>query len=603
MPGDIDPISGKPVSEVSYGSWVMREDVSKVADDPRYVRVQQYKIREVRYKDSGRLIYTQREDVGGSFTRLTGEARREAVERYEYETAKKSVETYKKYEETDDPTLKRVYARETQLQQHIGSDYLVPIKKEPEYKEVTLRPGEAFIGGKVVPATYPGTPTEVAYLGLGKEYFAAPSQEVFTRQYRSAYERLSPVQKAEFNVKYMDWSDVPVEKIKYYLGGKQYLESLPPEEKKRLISRYITEHPREFELTPSKGGEFVFQSVLKHSPILGVPAAIGSFIFGGEKTVKKAFEFGTKEWKIEKAWKIITTDPYTLKQKEYESFDPFSKAIYSTSYATLSAISWPVTLTQTGVKYITGKGAVTDPFGRIKTGETLILPDVSKELGERKLGGPSGIISVGISEGVSKLTGEPTKEWETAQKYPVETGFATVGELVGLWAGGRAVGIGKASVSAGLKKIGVPGIPLKYRPVQLIRKGYWKGRVRLGLAEELPPETMFKPGTLPSGLSYVPGRTSAERIANLRRAFKETKVITTTGEESFAGVHTTAQSWFKPIVILRKGRESPGVSFAPIGKGTPRFLRITGEPSIYEIRGISLFPKIRLPTAPVFLNS
>ena len=47
MPGDIDPASGRPLSEITYGDWTLKENVSDISGDPRHVQVQQYQTRVV----------------------------------------------------------------------------------------------------------------------------------------------------------------------------------------------------------------------------------------------------------------------------------------------------------------------------------------------------------------------------------------------------------------------------------------------------------------------------------------------------------------------------------------------------------------------------
>ena len=418
------------------------------------------------------------------------------------------------------------------------------------------------------------TPSDVAFLGLGKQYFYAPSQPVFERQYKTAFETLPPKRKVEYGYRF---ADISLEELQYYPGGQEYLA----EHKEELLERYIS----------SKGG---YKEYYKSPDIDILETARKAAGKTGTGSVMK------EPWFIrEHAWEVITKTPGERK-KQYFDILPLPVRAYSAGFhATASATMFPVTLTQAGVKYIRGEGELTDPLGRIRTGKTF-LPDISEKLYEVKPGGPSGLISVGISEGIGKLTGEESKEWETAKEYPVETGFATGGEILGLYLGGKAIHAGKVTITRGMQKVGIPSIPLKYSPVQILRKGYWKGKTRLGLVKEVPPETVFKPSALPSGLSYVPGRTISDRIGSVMKAFEKTKVTTAKGKIYYMGVHTTAKPWLKPLTILRKGRESPGVSFAPFGKAAPRFLRITGEPiPTYATRGISLFPRIRLPTAPV----
>ena len=340
----------------------------------------------------------------------------------------------------------------------------------------------------------------------------------------------------------------------------------------------------------SKGGLEKFKKSLSSEELLEVAAK-----FATKGGIYRS-DLDEKFWR-EYAQEKISKTPLERRELYYRQL-PVPIRSYSAFFkATISATAFPITLPQTVVKYVTGKGELADPLRRIGTGKTLLFPDVAKAIHKRTPPAPSGIIGIGISEGIGKLTGHEVGEFERAKKYPVETAFATGGEILGLLIGGKAVQSVKVATGKVLTKLKVPEIPLRYGPIQIARKGYWRGRTRLGIGEKV--EGVFKEEALSGGLSYAPGKTSVQRIGALKSAFEKTKITTGTGEEFFAGVHATERLWLKPFAILRKGRESPGVSFAPVGEGAPRFLRITGKRAVtYETGGVSLVPQVRLPTAP-----
>ena len=271
---------------------------------------------------------------------------------------------------------------------------------------------------------------------------------------------------------------------------------------------------------------------------------------------------------------------------------------------TKSTAVFPITLAQTGIKLV-------------NKGKTLALPDVSEYLAKHKVtpvqGAVGGVIGEGISRGTS-LGKTGSGFIESAKKYPFYTGVATGAEVITLMGVGGSIGKIKGYSVRGLGKIrsgivartgwNVPTYTtfVKYSPVNIVRTGKWKLLEKMGKATEIKPEIAFNPTSLPNQLSYAPGSTSSQRINAMIKAFKKTKAKTVYGDELYHGIHATTDAWYKPIAWLRKGRESPGVSFAPFGKGAPRFLRIGGDATgsgSSGFGGISILPKIKLRTAPM----
>ena len=312
------------------------------------------------------------------------------------------------------------------------------------------------------------------------------------------------------------------------------------------------------------------------------------------------------------AKKVVEGGDFT--GKWFEKLPARTRGIKSMQEGIISTVTYPITFSQMGVKYITGTGDFTDVFGRIGTGKTVLLPDIAEGIAKSKVTPVQGLIGGSIGEGISRATtGEGSGFAESAWKYPFETGAATAGELLGLKAASMSIGAAKAPVISGLGKIragtmsltgwNLPGYTsfIKYSPTNIFRTFKWKTLQKLGKAREVSPEIVFKTSALPNQLSFAPGSTVSKRIESLVKAFEKSKGTTVFGEEFYTGVHATTSPWYKPLSWLKKGRESPGVSFAPFGEGSPHFLRIGGSPGLYSKipSGWSLFPKIQMRTAPM----
>jgi len=285
-----------------------------------------------------------------------------------------------------------------------------------------------------------------------------------------------------------------------------------------------------------------------------------------------------------------------------------------------SGASFPITLPQMAVKYVRGKGAYTEPFERIATGETF-GPDIGNVLLRHEPGGPSGLISTGIQEGlyyvpkdmavVGALGGHKTNAVERFMKHPVSGAFATGGEVLGLLVGGYGLSKAKQVTGAGLYRIGSPikkslvsqgimkDLPLsRYSPTSIMRTGFWKAKQRLGIAEFVPEEKVWASDVLYGGKRFAeaPGQIRQLKI------FEETRNMLDTGD--ILGIHAASSKFgfFKYTRMFTGLSESPGLSISAFGRGSPHFLRVSGDTSrfISPIKGISLFPKIGKPIAPIF---
>lgn len=398
----------------------------------------------------------------------------------------------------------------------------------------------------------------------------------FSQVVRSVYMELPYESKAQYNIQFLDWSKIKPEEIQHYPGGTTYLQNVSERKRNQLIDRFLEKNA---------GGV----SAEKYASIGG--------IYSGMKPTDPKIQ---REW----AWEEISMSDVERRTKYWEKLPSYARLYSSTFQGTARTIFGTLSLPYYGSKLIRGKG-----FG----------PDFSEiprtyDVGEGVRG--PGLIRTGISEGIGAVTGESPGLWERVKQRPVESIFATGGELLGSYLFGRGAAETKRLTTQGLYRIGTPikqsfvargwmsNLPIsRFKPTNLIRKAYWKGRAKLGWATEVDSKQIFQTSALPNKLSYAPGASPEKRINALFKAFNKSKTVAESGETYFIGVHSTTRSWLKPIAWLRKGRESPGVSFAPLGEGNPHFLRIKEilrtPYSTSPIKGVSLFPQIKLPTAPL----
>lgn len=406
----------------------------------------------------------------------------------------------------------------------------------------------------------------------------------------AAYKSLTQKEKEEYGYRYIPFIDEPISTWKHYPGGTKYLKSLSKEKKEELATRFLKEHK------------------VEHDPW---------YVFGSTWRVDKqsVSGFRTKGLKDEEArrkiaWEELTTLPGQLRQDFYDELSPIGSSMYSFGHNLADIMMWPVTLAQTGVKYATGKGDITDPIGRISTGKTF-FPDVGKELQSRKIGGPSGIITIGISEGIGVLTGKESQEWETAQKYPLETIFATGGELLGFYLGGQyATNIYKGVKDLSLKGLGktrsylitktgkaIPGYEQisYYYPQRILRRWWIKGGTKdIDKALGIPyhsTETLT-----PGGLSYAPGKTPTQRIDWVTRKLVDTRDMPITKGNYLIGSSGSKAIGRTYIIKSKTLHELPAFSGAPYGFTPTRFYRFGMPGGGYSSGQVSLLPSIFRPS-------
>ena len=283
-------------------------------------------------------------------------------------------------------------------------------------------------------------PENIKYLGAEKEYVQEvfessmglnetsvpkgfvgppkPSDYELQQKVRGSYKNLSDPEKAEYNIRFLNWSSIPVENWKHYPGGKQYLSSLSEEKKQKIIDQYL-----------ESSGD-ISDTVERRQYSLGralFPENVEDVTFG-ESSYSPAIE-RTKSVR-EMAWEDLTLSQ-SERERLYFSESSFpARLTFSTSTRFTQGVSWPVTLPQTMIKFV-------------NKGETRFLPDLSKHI-EESTAVPPSVIGSAIGEvWLGQDMGE-AKKWH--KEFPVESAFGLGAEVVGTYLTGKALGAARMKV-------------------------------------------------------------------------------------------------------------------------------------------------------------
>ena len=431
--------------------------------------------------------------------------------------------------------------------------------------------------------TYP--PSDVKYLGIEEEYYGphAPLRfgnnvifDPFQLTYVEAFKKLSPEKKFEYGLKYGELEELPVGKWRSYEGGVDYLRSLPKFEQKQLLSEFMkSESWKDFISSP--GGLEQFKDVRSSIAREG----LGPLDLVLVETVP------TTEVEKRLAERLLFTVPESFERVHWESLDVHTRFRRLAKEGVVSGGLAIPTLVEMGLHW--GFGTPT-PVGTWQQ--------------ERFVSYTPGLIEAPISE---VLSGGESPSFERLGESPerlIESSFKTGASFFGLMAGGGLYGLGKM----GLKKATGPvvrgiesrfGIPSlgAYRPTNLLRKVWWKGKEKLGRAEYLPEEQVWDPLVLSGEKRFAELHGAGRQL----RVFEKTRLLNLFPEEDIMGIHATGHRFHKIIYIQKGTSKSPGLSVSAFGRGSPHFLRASGSysSSMMPTR-ISLFPQLYMPTAPVF---
>jgi len=443
-------------------------------------------------------------------------------------------------------------------------------------------------------------PSSVRYLGLEKEYvrssyergvlgynyqnmpeyrppgFVGPIADPFSVKAQEKFSSLPDVKKFEFGFRFGDIGKEPVETWKNYPGGAEFLKKSSPGEKQEYIDDYIGRH----------GGYDKVAGRVIHD--------VGRSLFPSSFKETEYYTPSKSEIKAKtrsRVWEDITLTVPQIESSYWEKTPAPARWTYSYSHAFVSGLAFPITLPQAGVKLVTGK--------------TWLLPDVGGTLGSIRGGSPSGIISTGFSEGIGKLTGNESDEWERFARDPVSGLFATAGEVFGIVGGGKAVHVGKVGSIRGLGKVrasvlkhtgvNLPGYAsfAKYSPSNLVSTGWWKVKEKLGLVKYIPEEQYWDVNVLKGYKKFAEQKGAGRQL----ELFEKSRNLSSTGD--ILGVHATPSNFGRIIRIGKGSSESPGLSVSAFNYGSPHFLKVTGTSLSYETGGISLLPKFFKPGSPV----
>ena len=149
----------------------------------------------------------------------------------------------------------------------------------------------------------------------------------------------------------------------------------------------------------------------------------------------------------------------------YSHLSSRTRKIYAAGEATTDFALLPITLSQTAEKYLTGKGGLTHPFKRIRTGEakiTGVIPEPSEKLAPYRITRTSGAFTGLVGEGVERLGGPRSDFFQMAYKYPTETVWATGGEYLGF----RVFQAGIGKLKLGEKTVGGVKRTIRQLPIQ-----------------------------------------------------------------------------------------------------------------------------------------
>jgi len=433
-------------------------------------------------------------------------------------------------------------------------------------------------------------------------------QKAFTKRFGT----LPSHQKFDISLHYGELKDknLKVKDYAKYEGGTEYIKLHKEEVLKKYlsednkvspyaISSYLAMGKTPFTFSSGKRGT---SKVKGYTPEFREWEARATlFGYGSKGEDVKTTSSGTK-------YRILNENRDT-REYYFSKHNPITKAYSTFFHSAVQTLASPITLSQLAVKYGTGKGKATDVLGRIGSGHTMGLPDIAVKLHGVRPGGPSGLIATGVSEGVGAVSGQGSDAWARFRRDPLSGISGTAGEIFGALALGTGMQSAKATTlqGAGVIRKGLMArtnfnIPsysslVKYRPGYMLRTGYWRLKTKIGLVEQLPEKPTWHAGVLSGKERFNILRGVKDQGEAQYNIFQETRKMF--DDDSIYTIHATPNR-FKRLTKVQEGSsESPGMSLAPYGEGSPTFLGI-GKVSYPSAEGsISLLPKLHFPTAPV----
>lgn len=333
--------------------------------------------------------------------------------------------TFKPGEQSYQEMISWVYQRSKDLQQRQWESYYKPQIKEKVF-ETTIVPQEFKSLGLETEYKHQ------AFMVASGQKTEEQAREWLSRMHSTYLEYLTPQQMEQYSFEVTKWPTpseiahnvyregmrpediffIKVDEEKYLRpGAEKYIESLDPYSRYRL-------------------GQQLYLKIDE----LGISADVSSRRFG---QILKMYPGEPSKASSEVGIEAFVLGSEGLRQKTFAEMDPVGRVVTSFVPTFVSALSWPITLPQSLVKLATG-------------GKTLILPDVAAEIEKHRVG-VHGVIGPAIAEQWFQQDVSSIKEMQ--MKYPLETIFASIGEVWGIYTGGKALSLGIKGVGYATSRV------------------------------------------------------------------------------------------------------------------------------------------------------
>jgi hypothetical protein len=412
----------------------------------------------------------------------------------------------------------------------------------------------------------------------------------------------------------IQWDEIPIEDWKFYEGGDKRLAELSEDERLNAIGGN-----KKVDEVFNKLSQYYSPTSILMGPLDSRRYQIAAQY--GPTFLDRVFRYAnTLQGKVPEGRELATAIAEVL-WEDISVINPNETKYYSSlGFVERNVFS----LMQSARQFFIGSFAFPEVISQKVLGSSLSeLPYVSAVPGvkqysgavkgymgweQKTSAGPSGVLSYGSSF-IPILGSTPEEREQQKQvmfKYPVESVFATGGELIGLYGSTKTshmlkVGFNKAFQFATLKTLGKTYLPSAFGSISVLR-GI---KYRLQGITKVSPETVFRESTLlktteATKYGQVPFKQGISEFKSSLNAV-EPKYYTI--------VHTSPQ----PIGALGKigyaGKrfkaggstsESPGISTSPYGKAIPQFLKL--EPSLSSSYRLSILPKLKLPSITEFMS-
>ena len=376
------------------------------------------------------------------------------------------------------------------------------------------------------------------------------------------------------------WSEIPPEQRKYYPGASEYFSSLSNDERIRAI-----------------GVQNINKGIKDYQSIQNINPTYKQRVFKMAQTLETKYGKMPENDLLTQAVTNVLWEDYTnpnAKADYYASLDPITRTattfIQNARQSAVGIITFPLTVAEFVGSQIQGKPWGVPVLSPLK--QRYETWEATQTIG------PSGLISRGTSEATSRLgiTSPEERAYIQSQqeKYPVETIFATGGEVAGLYTGGAVYGIAKTGISKtftfATTKLGKPLVLSAFSPPTALRTIYYKSKSTI---KEVPAETKLSSSVTEAGTKYgqIPYNLGIQK-------FIKTKGALRTNEYTVVHASPSPISTSKSFKVGGSTSESPGISTSPYGEAVPQFFGL--EPSFSTKYSLSIFPKSKRPTLTTF---